>query len=178
MNNDSLYYPLIDGEVRFVKVRFHSQERGEFDSKLYTYKTDIPLDVDDIVICEARAWYAVAKVIEVDVPMPVNDADTTFRWVVQRLNVEEHKERLGFERDLIKQINDTRMRNLRERVLQEMGLTDEGIARVKAIVSGKQAEPDRDVFEEVEVEEVYDDTQDYGELPVDDRHGFSHNDNN
>lgn len=137
MNNSSLYLPIIDDSIRLVVVQFHSQERGEFSGKEYTYKTDIAnLSVGDVVVVEARQWYAVARVTDVNVMLPMDDVDTHFRWIVQRLTLEDHRARLDFERDAIKVVNDLRRDKVRAALMNELGLTQDGVERIKMLARG------------------------------------------
>lgn len=137
MNNSTLYMALIDDTIRLVTVQFHNQERGEFSGKHYTYKTDIQgLRVGDVVVVEANAWYAVARVTDYDLMLPMDDDTTKFRWVVQQLNVDDHRARLDFERDAIKAVNDLRRDKVRTALLNELGLTQEGVERIKLLARG------------------------------------------
>lgn len=133
MSNASLYMALIDDTVKLVDVQFHNQERGEFGGKTYTYKTDIDLHKHDIVVVEAREWFAVARVVDDNVMLPMDDDTTKFRWVVQHLNIEDHKSRIAFEQDVVRNVNDLRRKQVRAAVFAELGLTQEGVDKIKAL---------------------------------------------
>ena len=133
MNNPSLYLPLIDDNVTMVRVKFHSQERGEFSGREYTYKCDLHVTEGDVVVVEARAWYGVALVTDTNVPLPIEDDDTVYRWVVDVVDTTDHTSRLNFEGELKKNINKMRVDGMRSKVLEGMGLTSEGIEQIKLL---------------------------------------------
>lgn len=137
MNNSTLYMALIDDSIKLVTVQFHNQERGEFSGKMYTYKTDISdLRTGEVVVCEANMWFSVARVIDDNVMLPMDDDSTKFRWIVQRVDTVEHAARLDFERDAIKAVNDMRRDKVRTALLNELGLTQEGVDRIKMLARG------------------------------------------
>lgn len=137
MNNASLYMPLIDASVTLVSVRFHERERGEIAGREYVYKTEARLSVGDVVVCETGAWYGVATVTQINLPMPMDDTGTVYRWIVQRVDTNDHTHRIEFERNLIGEINAMRAASVRERVLAEMGLTADAIKRVRTIAGSR-----------------------------------------
>lgn len=115
MNNVSLYAPIIDPTITFITVQFDSTV------KLYTYKCDFECDVGDLVIVEARDWYQIARVADVNVSMPI-ESDIVYKWVVGRVPMASHKRRLAQEDALIKSLRTRRADALRAQMLNALGI--------------------------------------------------------
>lgn len=150
MPNKSLYYPTIFPRIQLVLVKFATTSASRaYDKapKQYTYKCNIPdIAIGDVVVVETYDSYSVAKVSDVNVP-PDLDSKTTFRWVVQRLDLHAHKQVIEHERRVIAEVEAKRVANMRQQVLSALGLTSMDILSLE---SGMQ--------EEVEVK--------VGEVPV------------
>lgn len=126
MNNHSLYMPIADPRVRMLRVRFSSNyERVHTHGKLYTYKCDMPyVTAGNVVIVEARDWYAVARVVD-EVAVPIDDDETVFRWIVAVLNEDLVERRLEREAKLVKSINDHRIKRARDQLHWTLGLSSD-----------------------------------------------------
>lgn len=128
MKNVSLYLPLIDTRVSMVRVVFES------NGKPYTYKCDIRVEVGDLVVVEARNWYQVVRVVDVDLPLPIEDDDTDYRWVVCAVETRQHDMRKQEEDVLIAQVTKARVNDMRERILTGMGLSPDTVRRLRSEV--------------------------------------------
>lgn len=125
MKNASLYLPLIDTRVSMVRVVFDS------NGKPYTYKCDIRVEVGDLVVVEARNWYQVVRVVDVDVPLPIEDDDTDYRWVVCAVETGQHDMRKQEEELLVAQVTRARVDSMRQRILDNMGLSADVVRRLR-----------------------------------------------
>ena len=78
---------------------------GEGFGKVYTYKTDLELEVGDEVIVDAPSTgLTVVKVARVDTLADINmDAPFTYKWVVGKVDVDGHKARIEKEAELEKE---------------------------------------------------------------------------
>lgn len=133
MKNTSLYMPIADERVQIVKVSFNG-------SAHYTYKSMIPLQADDVVVVEAKNWYGVATVVRTDVPLPIEDETTNFRWVVAKIDMHAHKRLLDAERTVIEDINARRVNNARGALLTMLGLdTDTARKLVTSVIDADDA---------------------------------------
>jgi len=85
-----------------VQFKDHS---GEGFGKVYTYKTDLQLEVGDEVIVDAPSTgLTVVKVARVDTLADINmNAPFTYKWVVGKVDVEAHAKRLEKEAELEKE---------------------------------------------------------------------------
>ena len=122
MKNTSLFSPLIEKAVHLVEVQFHQRERG-FGGKSYTYKCDLHfVAVDDIVLCETGAWFSVAKVTNLGLSIPLDDEESTYRWIVCKLDLSAHDDRLAREQRLIETLQRKRLDAMRNSALAALGI--------------------------------------------------------
>ena len=135
MKNSSLYAPLINDSIVMCEVVFDvTNDRaviGEYGSfKKYTYKADMILHTDDIVVVETRDRMSVARVVNPQVAMPINDDETMYRWVVAKVDTSAHAHRLAQEDAIIEQINGRKVESMREQALNALGITSEEAFRM------------------------------------------------
>lgn len=148
MNNSSLYYPLIDDTVRMVSIVFPESFHAPMDGmKKYSYKCDFNVSKGDFVVAETRGFLSVGCVVEVDVPLPI-ESDASYRWIVDVVSIDAHKERLEFEKEIMKSVTKLRAKNMRQSMMHAMGLTDEGIKSLKALVRPDTVDGQDEVIED------------------------------
>ena len=96
--NPSLYMPILDPGVQIVEARFSP------DAVPYAYKCAVPVEIGDVVVVEAKTWYAVATIVDVGLPIPMGrPSHIQFRWVVSVIDIEAHDALLEREREIIAQ---------------------------------------------------------------------------
>ena len=122
MNNTSLYAPIYDGRVKMVKVSFHDKVSGKQHSSGYTYKCAFNVEVGDHVVCQSRGWVSVCTVTAVDVPIPVEDDDTEYRWVTHVLDKNTVDTISQWEEQLIELISRRRVESMRKTIIDHIGV--------------------------------------------------------
>lgn len=123
MKNISLYYPLVDANVRMVSVKFPDN-----NNKTYVYKCASPaIEVGDTVVVEVgdSGRLNVATITKVDVPLPIENDTIVYKWVVQRLQMVAHEARLEKEQQVIEMVSRRRVENNRAALLGALGLTEQ-----------------------------------------------------
>jgi hypothetical protein len=122
MNNTSLYAPIYDQSVMMHKVVFHDNTDGSCHTREYTYKAAIHLEPADRVIVEARGWYQIATVSEVNVSIPVEDDNTCYKWIVAKVDLNAAADTRQWEQQLIDEINAKRVENMRQQMIAHLGV--------------------------------------------------------
>ena len=147
--NNSLLMPIIDTDIIMVEVQFLQSDiyhdtrdnrskkthRNTSDpnawSMNYTYKAhkSLRLELGSTVMVQARNWYQIAKVVAVDVAIPMDDSSTTYRWVVCNVApaIAQLNETIKHERDVGHALDRKRAEAAREQALEALGLTQADI---------------------------------------------------
>lgn len=98
--------------------------------KRYTYKTTMQdLEKGDLVLAECGGssntfGFCVVKVVAINVEVDFDDKETNFRWLVSKLDLEQHRETLETEKKLISKIRGERFKSNRAKVRELLGLTE------------------------------------------------------
>lgn len=116
---------LINDDVQMVACSYELDHNDE-PKKLYNFKSfDKTLEVGDMVIVptDTRHNLTVVRVEELDVE-PNLEATLEYKWIVGRVNLEDHEALIAQENDAIAQIKraekQRRRRELRESMLADM----------------------------------------------------------
>lgn len=130
---------LMDESANTVKVVFPEGN----NSKRYTFLTDQPFEVGDHAVVES--WYtssgmAIVEVVEVDdVPDIDPEANYEYRWLVQRVDKETHREREQRMKQATEQMRTVRRRSQREQVRdhvrQAFAHSDEGMRGLNELLN-------------------------------------------
>lgn len=92
----------------------------------YTYKTNLDLEPDDIVVVPARGYFKTAQVIEVhEEPQIDLDSDIDYKWVVQKVDVKGWQELNAKEDALAKKIVNFEHKQRRTALLASLGISSE-----------------------------------------------------
>ena len=140
-----------------MDCRFHGS------SSLYTYKCDIPgIKEGDTVVVDGNR-INVANVARVHHDIPLDKENITFMWVVGHVDMDTHKRRLDAEKALVRQVQDMRAKAIRQRVWNEMGISDEGQAQLRLSYNDAA----RDTVIDGDVAETLVDVDDFSEYDPD-----------
>lgn len=124
MKNETLYAPIVDENILCCEIMFNDPEDGITVGKRYIYKTtNNNLKDGDLVVVEARGWYAVVSFCEY-VPVPINEENIKFRWVLEKVDTDRYSGLIRSEQDLIKKVNERRVAGSRNAVLAALGFTE------------------------------------------------------
>ncbi len=114
----------LHSHYRTVRVRFKNSN-GELSEKEYTYKVDNEfgvLECGDSVIVDSP--YGGLKVVEIsgtdEFPNINLDSSISYKWIVDRVNTEAHRERLRKEEEATAIIQELQRRTERNKVLEEL----------------------------------------------------------
>jgi hypothetical protein len=114
---------LIQQGYTTVKVSFRMDGVA---NNLYTYKTNIALEPDDIVVVPARGEFKTAQVITVDKEPEIDlDSDIDYKWVVQKVDGAAWEELNRKERELAKTITGFEHKQRRKALLASLGISGE-----------------------------------------------------
>ena len=116
IENITLYAPIIDETVKMVNCKYESAGQE------YTFKCDFDVSVGDVVAVETSGWYKIVTVSRIDVAIP-SAPTIKYAWIVSRLNLDDHLDRLQAEQKLIDAITAKRVDYQRKQMLSELGLT-------------------------------------------------------
>lgn len=99
-----LLLALLNTELKTVGVQFKDMN-GEAFGKVYTYKTDLELEVGDEVIVDAPSTgMTIVVVAEVhDIADLDEKASFEYKWIVGKVDTEAHEKRLEREEELAKE---------------------------------------------------------------------------
>lgn len=128
--NNSLLMPIMDDNIIMVTARFNSSHESGTKavwSQVYQYKASklMGLKAGSIAVAQARGWYSVVKIEEVDVPIPMDNKDTQFRWIVAPLDaqVQSLEAMMSAEQSLTSQLDRKRAEAARQQALDALGLS-------------------------------------------------------
>ena len=148
--NNSLLMPIMDTNIIMVKVRFRQSDVYKEDqsqkfkktfrpdddpaawSGEYTYKahTSLHLKVGDTVMVQARNWYQIARVSNVDVAIPMDDNTTKYRWIAANVSpaMAELMRTEARETSITQQLDRKRAEAARMQALDALGITPQEAA--------------------------------------------------
>ena len=102
MNNETLYYPVVDPECKMVRCRFKG------NTKNYVFKCLLPVRKGDWVVAliadETNASvqsYGICRVTDPEVPIPIENSNTRFKWIVAVIDSEARDDLLAREKALV-----------------------------------------------------------------------------
>lgn len=128
--NYSMLSVLTSDEVILVSGIFSDEQRAYGGApKEYTFKTtrkDLLKDDLCIVQCAGQSasyGFSVIKITKVDVPLDVSVAHG-FKWVVDKLELEEFNEKLEAEAALIAQVKSAQKVTKKQQLLAALGIAD------------------------------------------------------
>ena len=81
--------------VPTIKVKFWNfgsgNNSGFTSNKSYTYKTNIPLEINDLVVVEVKGEYKVVQVVSLDpIPAIETNCDYPLKWIISKVNLENY----------------------------------------------------------------------------------------
>lgn len=88
---------------------------------IYTFKYDMNLEVGDTVVCDCTNGLSVGVVVKIDMH-DTNGSGISTRWIVQKVDLEVHKERIAKDnkRKAIRCKMDDRRKQLEDEALYRM----------------------------------------------------------
>jgi hypothetical protein len=79
-------------EFKFVNASFQGREaKGFEESRTYTYKTLLNVQVTDLVVVEVEGRFKVAKVREILEPLEVDLNKFNYKWLVSAFSTEPYE---------------------------------------------------------------------------------------
>lgn len=120
---------LLQKNFRTVGVEFPTTP-----NKPYTYKTDIDLAVDDLVVVCVNGKYSIAKVVRVDVRPRIDyDAPFEYKWIVQKVESKAYEARVAHEEQIREELDEVEHMHQRQVALEKiLGTLPEGSEARKA----------------------------------------------
>lgn len=90
--------------IQIVSIEF------EGTSTLYDFKTDLNLEIGDLVVCDTSCGYFLGTVADIK-----GRSDKATKWIVDKVDLKAHEERLAKERKLkeLKRLMDERLKRAR-----------------------------------------------------------------
>lgn len=73
----------------FVKVIFNQFSKG------YHYKTNLNLEVGDLVIVKTPSEYKVVEVFQIGCEVDEENSDIEYKWIVQKLDLTNYHQLTG-----------------------------------------------------------------------------------
>lgn len=110
------------------------------DAKGYTYVSDIPLAVGDVVVVEARGALQVAAVRQADEDVKIEpNSDTRYNWVLAKVDFTAYAATAQRNAELENVVSEAYRHNLRRSFASQIlaGVDDDNRARVAALIGGK-----------------------------------------
>ena len=106
---------------RYAEVKFGGRNNRNFDTSTpYTFNSDIEgLQIGDTVVCDCTTGLAVGEVVNF---LAFDSSGKSSRWIVQKVDLKVHSERLEkqAERERIRGLMDMRKKQLEDEALYRM----------------------------------------------------------
>lgn len=100
--------------IKTARVSFNDNRLGKSNqhSKVYDFKTVLDLEKGDVVVCDTRNGLELAQVVE----MVVYATSKSSKWIVSKVDLDNHKKLLKEEKELeqVKAKLETRRKELME----------------------------------------------------------------
>ena len=122
-----------------LEVRYISDE----SAKNYTYVTDLPLQVGDLVVVPAGSDIKLVSVIAVDDELKIEPNDAKkFSWVIAKVDCTAWKTNMARNKEIEDAVADAYRNNLRRSFAQQIlsGVSDETRERIQLLVNGPTAQ--------------------------------------
>ena len=121
---------LLREDARTVKVSYDVEEEDAAngsapyrkpDTKAYTYVTNLPLAVGDVVAVFARGAMKLASVREVDDEVKIEpNSTTTYQWVVAKIDLEGFRANCERNKAIEQTVHEAYRQNLRRSFAQQI----------------------------------------------------------
>lgn len=137
MNNANTIASLMIDGLKSVKVKFSINS-----DKLYTYKTLLTdLEVDDFAIIKNYDTYKVVQVVEIDDIPDLNiDSNIEYKWIVQKVDVEQYNELVQMENDISIELKRLQQKSIvskaKDLLAETLGINMEDLDKLTCIKKG------------------------------------------
>ena len=132
----------IDDNVRAVRVRYDPEDVRNAD---VVYKTfDTTISVDDLVVVptKSRVGMTVAKVIEVDVNVDLDNHGAEMKWIIQKVDAVAHDKVVEQEALIIETIRTADMKKRKAAMRDALFEGQEELLQGLKLISSDPAHPE------------------------------------
>lgn len=120
-----------NSNFKFVKVVFDSNSRE------YTYKTTLDVNVDDFCVVNVNNQFKIVKVAEVLSPDEYHESGAfEIKWIVSAFSTEYYKACINLEKDISKRLTTVTHKKKREAAMAELksAVGEEAVTEVTKLV--------------------------------------------
>lgn len=137
--HNSMKVFLINEAVRAVKCIYESDLVSTPPKTIFkTFDDDI--EVDDLVVVQTdtRHGFTVVKVVEVDVEVDFQDKNQDIKWLVGKVDMEQHDDIVKQEQEALETIRKAELRQTRKALSEALMEDNDAVKTLSIASSGKE----------------------------------------